>query len=151
MIEYPKFLPLPQREGYGFQSVSPIARSDLQSGRARQRRRFTSVPTVATVTWLLNDTEAQLFEGWFEHILLSGSLWFQCLLKTPLGLDDHRARFIDIYDGPNLVGVSHWRFTAKVELFKRPILDAGWIITVPDYVAMADIFDRAINHEWPAG
>ena len=151
MIEYPKFLPLPQREGYGIQSVSPIARSDLQSGRARQRRRFTSVPTVATVTWLLNDTEAQLFEGWFEHILLSGSFWFQCLLKTPLGLDDHRARFIDIYDGPNLVGVSHWRFTANVELFKRPILDAGWIITVPDYVAMADIFERAINHEWPAG
>lgn len=151
MIESPKFLPLPQREGYGFQSVSPIARSDLQSGRARQWRRFTSVPTVATVTWLLNDTEAQLFEGWFEHILLSGSLWFQCPLKTPLGFDYHRARFIDIYDGPNLVGVSHWRFTAKVELFKRPILDAGWIITVPNYVAMADIFDRAINHEWPAG
>ncbi|MNU05758.1 hypothetical protein D3C72_2506710 [compost metagenome] len=66
-------------------------------------------------------------------------------------MDDHRARFIDIYDGPNLVGVGHWRSTAKVELFKRPILDASWIITVPDYVAMADIFDRAINHEWPAG
>ncbi|CAI8735333.1 PMD domain-containing protein [Pseudomonas sp. IT-196MI5] len=151
MIEYPKFLPLPQRKCYGFQSVSPIAHSDQQSGRARQRRRFTSVPTVATVTWLLNDTQAQLFEGWFEHILLSGSLWFQCPLKTPLGVDDHRAHFIDIYDGPNLVGVSHWRFSAKVELFKRPILDVGWIITVPDYVAMADIFDRAINHEWPAG
>jgi len=63
MIAYPEFLPEPQRDGYGFQPVSPMARSELQSGRARQRRRFTSVPTVASVTWLMDDGEAQLFEG----------------------------------------------------------------------------------------
>ncbi|NBA95499.1 hypothetical protein [Pseudomonas sp. R5(2019)] len=151
MIAYPEFLPLPQRDGYGFQPVSPISRTQLANGRAIQRRKFRNVPTVATVSWLFSDAQAQLFEGWFEHILISGSLWFQCPLKTPLGMDEHRARFVDIYDGPNLVGVSQWRFTAKVELFKRPILDADWIITVPDYVAMTDIFDRAINREWPAG
>lgn len=148
MIAYPEFLPEPQRDGYGFQPVSPMARSELQSGRARQRRRFTSVPTVASVTWLMDDGEAQLFEGWFEHILLSGSLWFQCPLKTPLGMDEHRARFVDIYEGPILVGESFWRFTAKLELFKRPILDAEWIIDAPDYVAMADIFDIAMNQKW---
>ena len=148
MIAYPEFLPEPQRDGYGFQPVSPMARSELQSGRARQRRRFTSVPTVASVTWLMDDGEAQLFEGWFEHILLSGSLWFQCPLKTPMGMDEHRARFVDIYEGPILVGESFWRFTAKLELFKRPILDAGWIIDAPDYVAMADIFDIAMNQKW---
>ena len=149
MIAYPEFLPEPQRDGYGFQPVSPMARSELQSGRARQRRRFTSVPTVASVTWLMDDTEAQLFEGWFEYILLSGSLWFQCPLKTPLGMDEHRARFVDIYEGPILVGESFWRFTAKLELFKRPILDADWIIDAPDYIAMADIFDVAMNRKWP--
>ena len=149
MTAYPEFLPEPQHDGYGFQPVSPMARSELQSGRARQRRRFTSVPTVASVTWLMDDTEAQLFEGWFEHILLSGSLWFQCPLKTPLGMDEHRARFVDIYEGPILVGESFWRFTAKLELFKRPILDAEWIIDAPDYVAMADIFDIALNRKWP--
>ena len=149
MIAYPEFLPEPQRDGYGFQPVSPMARSELQSGRARQRRRFTSVPTVASVTWLMDDGEAQLFEGWFEHILQSGSLWFQCPLKTPLGMDEHRARFVDIYEGPVLVGESFWRFTAKLELFKRPILDAEWIIEAPDYIAMADIFDVAMNQKWP--
>ena len=149
MIAYPEFLPEPQRDGYGFQPVSPMVRSELQSGRARQRRRFTSVPTVASVTWLMDDGEAQLFEGWFEHILLSGSLWFQCPLKTPLGMDEHRARFVDIYEGPILVGESFWRFTAKLELFKRPILNAEWIIEAPDYIAMADIFDIAMNQKWP--
>ena len=149
MIAYPEFLPEPQRDGYGFQPISPMARSELQSGRTRQRRRFTSVPTVASVTWLMDDAEAQLFEGWFEHILLSGSLWFQCPLKTPLGMDEHRARVVDIYEGPILVGESFWRFTAKLELFKRPILDAEWVIEAPDYIAMAEIFDIAMNREWP--
>ena len=149
MIAYPEFLPEPQRDGYGFQPVSPMARSELQSGRARQRRRFTSVPTVASVTWLMDDGEAQQYEWCFEHILLSGSLRFQFPLKTPLGMDEHRARFVDIYEGPILVGESFWRFTAKLELFQRPILDAAWIIDAPGYVAMADIFDIAMNQKWP--
>ena len=149
MIAYPMFLPEPQRDGYGFQPVSPMARSELQSGRTRQRRRFTSVPTVATVTWLFTEVEAQLFEGWFEHVLLSGSLPFNCPLKTPLGFDNYKAEFVDIYDGPVLVGVNDWRFSAQLRLLKRPVLDAEWVIDAPDYIAMADIFDIAMNRKWP--
>ena len=119
MIAYPEFLPEPQRDGYGFQPVSPMARSELQSGRARQRRRFTSVPTVASVTWLMDDTEAQLFEGWFEHILLSGSLWFQCPLKTPLGMDEHRARFVDIQS----LDSQHWYHPGLGPIRRLPTSD----------------------------
>ncbi|MES2868957.1 MAG: hypothetical protein V4749_05240 [Pseudomonadota bacterium] len=149
MLAYPEGLPLPLREGYGFEPVSPIVRSVFVSGRARQRRRSTSTPTEASVSWVFNDAQAQFFEAWFEHILLSGTLWFDCPLKTPLGLDAYRARFVGIYSGPSLVGVSHWRFTAKLELFKRPIWDADWIVITPDYMLMPDIFDRAMNQEWP--
>lgn len=149
MISYPEGLPLPERDGYGFQSVSPMIRSELQSGRARQRRRYTSVPTTSSVSWLLDDTEAQLFEGWFEYVLLSGTLFFECPLKTPQGLETYQARFTDIYRGPTLVGDSFWRFTANLELLKRPLVDREWFLILPDYVLMADIFDIAMNREWP--
>lgn len=148
MLAYPASLPMPVGDGYGFEPVSPLVRSKLQSGRTRQRRRFTSVPTISSVSWLLDDREAQFFEAWFEHVLVSGSLWFECPLKTPLGLDDYRARFADIYSGPELVD-GYWRFTASLELFKRPILDSDWVIVAPDYILMSDIFDRAMNQEWP--
>lgn len=79
MIEYPRdYLPLPLREGYAFQAVSPLQRTEMQSGRARQRRRFTSVPTMASVAWIFDDVQAQLFEAWFEDALKSGSEWFDC-------------------------------------------------------------------------
>ena len=149
MIAYPEGLPEPQRDGYGFQAVSPLARSEMQSGRTRQRRRFTSVPTVATVTWLFTEVEAQLFEGWFEHVLLSGSLPINCPLKTPLGFDNYKAEFVDIYDGPVLVGVDDWRFSAQLRLLKRPLISKDLVVEVPGYILDADIFDRAMNQEWP--
>ncbi|SFY16111.1 hypothetical protein [Azotobacter vinelandii] len=149
MIEYPEGIPLPLREGYGFQAVSPLLRSDLQSGRARQRRRFTSVPTMASVSWLFSDVQAQLFEAWWEDALISGSQWFECPLKTPEGIQSYVARFTDIYSGPNLTGRSHWRFTAELELRERPILEPGWGSILPDYIRFQSIFDQAMNREWP--
>ncbi|MOA14730.1 hypothetical protein D3C78_1348510 [compost metagenome] len=148
-IQYPQGLPMPLRDGYGFQAVSPMQRTQLQSGRVRQRRRFTSVPTMASVSWLCTDVQAQLFEAWWEDVLLSGSEWFDCPLKTPLGRQLYSARFTDIYQGPVLVGVSHWRFTAELELRDRPILKPGWG-AFPELIAGKSIIDIAINQEWPA-
>ena len=149
MLAYPEGLPMPQREGYGFDPVSPMTSTKLVSGRSERRRAFVSTPTVATVTWLLTPSEAQLFEGWFEYVLLSGSLPFECPLLTPMGLEPYRANFVDIYSGPVLVGVDLWRFSAQLSLFKRPLIDKEWIVDAPDYILGADIFDIAINQKWP--
>ena len=149
MLAYPEGLPTPQREGYGFDPVSPMTSTNLVSGRSERRRAFVSTPTVATVTWLLTPSEAQLFEGWFEYVLLSGSLPFECPLLTPMGLEPYRANFVDIYSGPVLVGVDLWRFSAQLSLFKRPLIDKEWIVDAPDYILGADIFDIAMNQEWP--
>lgn len=56
---------------------------------------------------------------------------------------------VDIFEGHILVGESFWRVAAKLELSKRQILDAEWIIEVPDYIATADIFDIAMSQNWP--
>ena len=150
MIQYPDYLPIPLRDSFGFQAVSPMVRSDLQSGRARQRRRFTSVPTVASLQWLMTDLQARMFEAWWEEVLVSGTEWFEMPLKTPLGgLQLYACRFTDIYRGPVLVGVSLWRFTAELELLERPILPPGWIVIAPEFIRYADILDRALNQEWP--
>ncbi len=149
MLTYPEGLPLPQREGYGFQAVSPILRSKKMSGRSLQRRLYSSTPTESSVSWLFDNAEAQLFMGWFEHVLLSGSQWFECQLRTPLGLELYRSRFTDIYSGPELVGVDHWRFTATLELFKQPLIDKEWVVDGSEYVIGSDIFDIAMNRSWP--
>lgn len=80
------YLPLPLMENYGFQAASPLLRTEMASGRARQRRRYTSTPTVATVNWTFTtNPQAMLFEAWFRDVLKDGANWFMMQLQTPLG------------------------------------------------------------------
>lgn len=147
-LHYPSTIRLPLIEGYGFTPVSPLIRTELTSGRARQRRRFTSTPTVVSVSWIFDPGEARVFELWFRTTLNDGAEWFDLSLKTPEGLLTYDARFTDIYSGPEWIGKSHWKFSAELELLVRPVYAAEWAI-VPLFVQYADVIDYAVNRELP--
>ena len=149
---FPAELPVGIRDGYGLEHVQPFARTDMATGRARQRRTFTSVPSMVTVTWIMTAPEARLFEAWFRYTIKDGTDWFTAPLKSPLDsgneVSSYRCRFTEMYSGPSLEGVCHWRFRANLEIFERPTLVPGWE-QFPEYVLNADILDLAINREWP--
>lgn len=148
-IDYPEGLPCPLRDGYTLRPVKPFMRTSMESGRSRQRRKFGSVPTLANVSWIFeNDTQAALFEAWFHEVINDGVDWFNSPMKTPVGYGQYVCRFVDMYTGPNLMGVSAWRVDAQLEIWERPLMPPGWAL-FPDFVLNADILDLAINREWP--
>ena len=147
-IDFPVGLPLPLRSGYDVNHASPLMRTELQSGRARQRRRYTSVPSLASVTWIFSQSEAQFFEAWFRWQLADGTEWFNARLRTPMGLMAYECRFAEMYTGPLLVGVDRWQVQAQLELRDRPTLPPGYDI-VQSLVLQSALFDQAINREWP--
>ncbi|MCB4843428.1 hypothetical protein LHV18_22775 [Providencia rettgeri] len=150
-IYYPhEYLPLPLAEGYGFKPVSSIRRTQLSSGRARQRRIYTSTPTNTPVQWLFpKPQQAQLFEAWYRDALTDGAAWFMMKLKSPLGCDEWvKCRFTDIYDGPHLEMPNYWRFSATLELWEKPLLPKNYGL-FPEYIVQSDILDIALNREWP--
>lgn len=147
-INYPKQLPMPQQQGYELQTVSPLLRTRLRSGRARQRRAFTNVPTIVKVNYLMTEGQAQLFEGWFRWTLKDGSEWFNCRIKTNLGLQDYVCRFADIYTGPKMISPKYWRYSAELEIRDRQTIGDDWV-EFPDFVVGSDIIDLAVNREWP--
>ena len=137
-IDFPhQYFPMPQRSGLGYTPVSPLMRSTMTSGRTRQRRKYTSVPTEAGVSWVFTDVQAQLFEAWFNM-----------RIRTPLGVSDYVCRFKDIYDGPVLYALGYWKISATLELWERPILPPGWG-NFPEFIAGQNIIDYALNKEWP--
>lgn len=151
MASYPhEYLPLPLQDGYGFKPVSPLLRTQLTSGRARQRRQYTSTPTSASVTWMFTtDAQSQLFEAWYRDAITDGADWFLMRLQTPRGVEDYKCRFTDdMYEGPTLVAPIYWQYTATLELWERPILPPGWG-EFPDLIANQSIIDFAMNREWP--
>lgn len=147
-IDYPEGLPNPLREGHDSNAVQPFGRTPMASGRARQRRKFTSVPTVDSFGWLFTDPQAAAFEAWFRDDVHDGADWFNIRRKTPLGMQSLVCRFTGMYRGPSLVGRSLWRYTAELEVWERPIMPEPWG-QFPDFIIHMSIFDQAMNREWP--
>jgi len=52
-VSWPATLPLPTVEGYGIRPGEAILRTEMEAGPARQRKRFTQVPTRIAVRWLM--------------------------------------------------------------------------------------------------
>ncbi len=144
-MDYPSQLPCPLRAGYGFTPENNIIRSQMVSGRSRQRVQYTSVPTYNTLSWLLTAVESQLFESWSVAV---GADWFTIKLKTPLGYYLQECRFTETPKGPELVGVDLWSYSANVEVRDRSVIDDSFLL-LPGMVLMQDIFDIAMNEKWP--
>lgn len=149
MIKYPEGLPLPLRTDSTHEPVSPISRTGMVTGRAMQRKKYSAVPEHVPLTWIFSESQAQLFMAWYRDALNEGAAWALIPTKTPAGVMDYVARFTDIYRY-SVVGVSHWRFTAPMELRERPILTpVGWAKYAPEYILHSNLLDIAINKEWP--
>lgn len=146
ITDYPAGLPLAQRDGYAFKSVNNINRTDMQSGRPRQRIEFENVPDMLQLKWNLTSAQASLFAIWARSIVGAG--WFKMRIVTPLGFDDVEMRFTARIDGPELVGRYAWVYTGQCEIRNMPQLEDDWIL-LPDYILYSDIFDYAMNREWP--
>ena len=146
---WPEQLPLPEQSGYAIQHASPLVRTEMVSGRARQRRVYTSVPSNVSVQWFLTEQQAQLFEAFFRYAITDGADWFLLPLKTPMFTGNYECRFTGIYEGPVLIAYDKWTVSATIEIKERQTLDAGFAY-VPQYVIDSSIIDIAVNQLWPA-
>jgi len=143
-IYYPDGLPAPSRGGFKANTVSPTIRTQMQSGRAKVRRKYSSVPQIWSATWYFTESQAMAFEAWFRDTLIDDSQWFECRMQTPMGLLDYTARFVGMYNGPAIFGVDMWTISADLELNERAIM-AEPIGEFPEFILYADIIDAAIN------
>lgn len=147
-IDFPANLPCPLLSGNQTNHVQPFLRTEMASGRARQRRRFSSVPSISSYSWVFTSNEALIFEIWFKDVIKDGAEWFNIHRQTPLGDTTLVCRFTQMYQGPNSIGNNLWRITAELEAWERPLIPGDWLL-LPEYVIYASIFDVAMNREWP--
>lgn len=150
-INWPSLLPFPQFDPNRMVPGKTFLRTRMASGRSRQRRQFTSVPTEGAVAWIMRHEESAAFEAWFRDVLLDGANWFNMPRRTPImnGLLSQITRFTSMPE-PEPVGKLYWRYSATVETWGRPVdvIPPGWG-AFPEYLVGASIIDLAINREWP--
>lgn len=150
MIKYPDFFPLPLVSKRANRAFDTILRTQMTSGRARQRRVFESAPEIATVTLLFtSNPQCLAFELWFRDAI-KATEWFEINLRYPDGLLPRVARFTSTYSGPDPMGFSQWVVNAELELRELHIADyPNDLGLFPEYVLDVNIFDVAMNRYWP--
>lgn len=124
-ITWPSTLPLPTVQGYGVQPGEAILRTEMEAGLARQRRRFTDVPTKVSVRWIMRRDQYAIFEGWYRWHAREGASWFAITLLGGLGLLEQEARFTRQFSSQLLAGGTLWEITSELEIRERPVLDEG--------------------------
>ncbi|WP_039758454.1 hypothetical protein [Bartonella queenslandensis] len=124
MISWPQTLPLPTIEGYSIQPSDAILRTEMEAGPARQRRRFTQVPSRVLVRWIMRRDQFALFEAWYHWKAKEGGAWFEIELLGGLGLLMQEARFTQQFQAQLLAGTL-WEIRCELEIRERPVFDEG--------------------------
>jgi len=152
-VTWPATLPLPLIEGYGLTPQEAVLRTDMESGPARQRRRFRQTPTRITVRWLFSEFEFALFEAWYKYHADEGGQWFEITLLGGLGLLPHEARFTSQFEAGLLFG-RQWDVKGELEVRERPTLDEGalnllLLMSIDDLYAMRDGMHSLVHTTLP--
>jgi len=117
-------LPSPTIQGYGISPGEAILRTEMEAGPARQRRRFTQVPSRINVRWVMTQEQFAVFEAWYRFQAKEGAEWFLIELKGGLGLLAQEARFTRQFQARVYAGVL-WEVSSELEIRERPTLDEG--------------------------
>ena len=121
-VKWPSTLPRPSVQGYGIQPGEAIIRTEMESGLARHRRRFTDVPSEVSVRWLMSQNQFAVFEAWYKIYAEEGASYFDVELLGGVGITSHSARFTRQFSA-KLLNNRLWEVTSSLEIRSRPTLD----------------------------
>ena len=153
MINWPDKLPLPTIEDYAIQPGDAIVRTDMEAGSARQRRRFTSIPSRVQVRWLMSQIQFALFEAWYRWEAKEGGAWFEVTLLNGVGLTPQQARFTQPFQAQLITGTL-WEIRTELEIRERRVLrqDALALLLVEDKDGLFNAIARLhqlVHHTLP--
>jgi hypothetical protein len=65
-----------QESGYSYEAQSGVIRTNMDTGPAKVRRRFTAVSKTHKGNIILTKTQLATWESWFENVIIFGTLTF---------------------------------------------------------------------------
>lgn len=153
MSAYPSTISNFEIPGYGIEPANPIARTEMEDGPARARRRYTSFPDVVSARASFAVEELAVFEAWHRLTVLDGEGWFDCNLINGLELNTVQARFIGV---PKKSAISNkWFYVdAKLEVRGFPVLtqdylDLGMAYSPRNIVYGAPLLHQMLHNTMP--
>jgi hypothetical protein len=121
-LEWPARLPLPVISGYELDDDPSIARTEMELGAPRQRRRSAAQWSTLKATWRFTSDEYAMFEAWLRHFAEYGS-WFRMTLLLGLGLVECECRFQSGKAPARWLNGAWVQVQTTLDVRERPMLD----------------------------
>ena len=120
LIDYPSSLPLPLIRGYSYSDSSHFIRTEMETGLARQRKRFTSTPTFFNIQFIYEQGAMSHFESWYANELNYGIELFN--LQLAIGAGPAIASEVRITSPPSINSNNqHYNVTISIETVTKLI------------------------------
>jgi hypothetical protein len=151
-VSWPTQFPTPTLTGYSLSPFDVVAVSQMESGAARQRLRYTSVPFNVSVEWPMPSDIFGYFQSWYAHKAQEGSRWVTMKLGNGLGAHQTEARFVGSYTA-TLASDKLWRVTANLEVREMDVLSEASLdiilgdigVSIPQIQQMAKVLGDLVN------
>jgi hypothetical protein len=115
---FPVGLPKPSMRQYSLTPVNNVLRTEMESGPARTRRRYISVPTDVSVVWTLTRAELEAFQTFYREAIYDGAGWFLMPVVMGDGEALRKSRFKQPYEAATVANEHVWRVTATLEVME---------------------------------
>lgn len=115
---FPVTLPKPSMRQYSLTPVNNVIRTEMESGPARTRRRYISVPTDVSVVWTLTRAELDAFQTFYREAIYDGAGWFLMPVVMGDGEALRKSRFKQPYEAATVANEHVWRVTATLEVLE---------------------------------
>lgn len=118
MPTWPATLPAPMVAGYALNPVDMTARTEMEAGPARVRRRSSARVDMVPVQWSVSDAQMAIFRAWFDDPAEAngGAAWFTVsLLMGNGGTQTVSARFSGIWQAAYVPHL-RWQVQATLEV-----------------------------------
>lgn len=117
MAAWPATLPGFLSDGYSVEISDATIRTDMESGPARVRRRYTAAPDNLSCSWKFSDAQMVAFREFFENDIMHGALWFDVgvMNGTTTAIVIKEARFSAPWKASRIPAFG-WHVSAILEL-----------------------------------
>ncbi|MDL2315661.1 hypothetical protein LJC59_01065 [Desulfovibrio sp. OttesenSCG-928-A18] len=119
-LVWPKYMPHPQRSGYGYQPVDRRTKTDMEIGSV-YRTEFDTDETTLECSLILPPDLAAVFEAFEYHALHGGATWFELPVMVAGRIKHHTVRFRE-HPSASILGTCHTQYTLSLDVQKRHLL-----------------------------
>lgn len=118
MATWPASLPVARTSGYTLEYVSRIARTDMDAGAARTRRRFTSAPDEVKIAFVFSAAEMAAFRLFWDGAWAQGAAWIVMPIADgySAGVENREVRPLDGKFSATPQGGGRWVVQITIEV-----------------------------------